>query len=51
MRDVFFPLKSLLITLLPELPLFSPREKKKDQNKQQTPSNETKTQIESPTFL
>lgn len=29
MRDVFFPLKSLLITLLPELPLFSPREKKK----------------------
>lgn len=28
MRDAFFPLKSLLITLVPELPLSTLREKK-----------------------
>lgn len=36
MRDAFFPPKSLPVTLLPELPLSTLREKKKDQYKQQT---------------
>lgn len=43
MKDMFFPPKSLPIPLLPDLPFSTSREKKKkkDQNKQQIPKQDT----------